>query len=58
MLRLLHEMSEDDSGSRLEFCEWIQSHVCEDAQFLGIIFWTDEAIFQLNGAVNRHNFVY
>jgi hypothetical protein len=32
--------------------------VGEDAQFLGIIIWTDEATFKLNGTMNWHNYAY
>jgi hypothetical protein len=32
--------------------------VSEDALFLGMIVWTDEAKFKLNGTMNRHNCVY
>jgi hypothetical protein len=51
-------ITEDAPHHRLEFCEWIQRNVCEDAQFLGITFWTDEAIFKLNGTANQHKCVY
>jgi len=32
--------------------------VREDEEFVGKMVWSDEAQFKLNGAVNRHNFVY
>jgi hypothetical protein len=51
-------MIEDDPDRRLEFCGWIQREVGEDAHFLGMIVWTGEATFKLNGTVNRHNCVY
>jgi hypothetical protein len=51
-------MTEDNPDRRLEFCEWIQRKVGEDAQFLGVIVWTDEATFKLNGTVNWHSCVY
>jgi hypothetical protein len=51
-------MTEDNPDRRLEFCGWIQRKVGEDAQFLGMIVWTDEATFKLNGTVNWHNCVY
>jgi hypothetical protein len=56
--RLLNAMIEDDPDRRLECCEWIQRKVVEDAQFLGMVVWTDEATFRLNGTENRHNCVY
>jgi hypothetical protein len=51
-------MTEDDPDRRLEFSGWIQKKVGDDAQFLGMVFWADEAIFKLNGTVNRHNCMY
>jgi hypothetical protein len=51
-------MTEDNLDQRLEFCEWIQRQVGEDAQFVVMIVWTDEATFELNGTVNRYNCVY
>jgi hypothetical protein len=52
---LKHAVTEDDPERRLEFCEWIQRKVGEGAQFLSMIVWTDEATYDLNGTVNRHN---
>jgi len=43
MPRLLHATTEDNHECRLELCEWIQKKVGKNAQFLGIIVWTDEA---------------
>lgn len=40
------------------FCEWILDAIEEEPTLLYRILWTDEAIFQINGRVNRHNCVY
>ena len=56
--RLLHALNEDDPDRRMEFCEWILNSTQEDPTLLDRILWTDEAIFQINGRVNRHNCVY
>lgn len=56
--RLLHALNEDDPDRRVEFCEWILESSQEDPTLLDRILWTDEAIFQINGRVNRHNCVY
>jgi len=45
-------MTDNDPDCSLEFCEWIQRKVSEDAQFLGVIVWTDEVTCELNGTVN------
>ncbi|CAF4941144.1 unnamed protein product [Rotaria sp. Silwood1] len=56
--RLLQALNEDDPDRRLEFCEWILNSTQEDPTLLDRILWTDEATFQINGCVNRHNCVY
>jgi transposase len=56
--RLLQALNEDDPDRRLEFCEWFLNSVEEDPNLPDQILWTDEAIFQTNGRVNRHNCVY
>ncbi|XP_008116993.1 uncharacterized protein LOC100557975 [Anolis carolinensis] len=56
--RLVHPLNEDDPDRRLEFCEWFQSRVAEDSFFGDKIIWSDEAIFKLNGLVERHNCTY
>ena len=56
--RLLHALNEDDPDRRMEFCEWILYSTQEVPTRLDRILWTDEAIFQMNGRVNRHNCVY
>jgi hypothetical protein len=38
--------------------EWILDSTQEDLILLDRILWTDEAIFQVNGRINRHNCVY
>lgn len=47
--QLLHALNEDDPDRRCEFA---------DSSFLNRIVWSDEAIFKLNGHVNRHNCIY
>ncbi|CAF1503241.1 unnamed protein product [Adineta ricciae] len=56
--RLLQALNEYDPDQRVEFCEWIINSTEEDLTVLDQILWTDEAIFQINGRVNRHNCVY
>ncbi|CAF5022496.1 unnamed protein product [Rotaria sp. Silwood1] len=56
--KLLQALNEDDPDRRLEFCEWILNSTQEDPTLLYRILWTDEATFQRNGRVNRHNCVY
>ena len=56
--KLLQALNEDDPDRRMEFCEWILDTIEEEPTLLDRILWTDEAIFQTNGRVNRHNCVY
>jgi hypothetical protein len=50
---LLQALNEDDPDRQLEFCERIL-----DSTLLDQILWTDDATFQTNRRVNRHNCVY
>ena len=56
--RLLHALNEDDPDRRCEFADIFLNLVTDDSSFPDRIVWTDEAIFKLNGHVNRHNCVY
>ena len=51
-------LNDDDPDRRVEFCEWYLDKSAEDAEFPEKIVWSDEAIFQLNGSINRHNCTY
>ena len=56
--QLLHALNEDDPDRRCEFADTFLNLVADNASFPDRIVWTDEAIFKLNGHVNRHNCVY
>jgi hypothetical protein len=49
---MLHAMTENDPDHRGELCEWFQRKVDENAQFVDMTVWSDEATFKLNGTVN------
>jgi hypothetical protein len=57
VLRLLHAMVEDYPHHRAESCQWFQRKVDEDAQFVDLTVWSDEATFELSGTVNRQSHV-
>lgn len=40
-------MTEDDSDRGLEFCEWIQKKVGQNAKSLGVIVWSHQPTFKL-----------
>ena len=56
--RLVQQVNDDDPDRRIEFCEKLLAMIEEDNSILDNIIWTDEAIFKLNGHVNRHNSIY
>ena len=51
-VHLVQALHGDDTDRRMEFCEWMRTHID-----LSIMF-SDEAVFYLNGTVNRHNMRY
>jgi hypothetical protein len=52
------ELHGDDTDRRLEICEWFSQTLEQQNTLEADIFFSDEACFQLNGTVNRHNIVY
>ncbi|CAF4146178.1 unnamed protein product [Rotaria sp. Silwood2] len=56
--QLLHSLNEDDPDRRCEFADTFLNLLADDSSLLDRIVWADEAIFKLNGHVNRHNCVY
>ena len=57
-LQLIHELNEDDFDRRMEFCEQMMERCNVDEDFASNIVFSDEAIFMLNGTVNRQNCRY
>lgn len=57
-VKLVQELNEDDPDRRNEFSEIMMERITLDPQFLRNIVFSDEATFQLNGNVNRHNCRY
>ena len=56
--RLVHELNDDDPDRRLEACEIFQHMFEDDPTSVDRIMWSDEAVFKLNGQINKHNCVY
>lgn len=54
-VRLVHELNEDDFDRRVEFCEDMMARIVDNPDFHFNIVFSDEATFELNGTVNRHN---
>ncbi|XP_071055457.1 uncharacterized protein [Onthophagus taurus] len=55
---LLQELSEDDYGRRVEFCEFMMERINSNPNFLNNMVFSDEATFCLNGNVNKQNSRY
>lgn len=56
--RLVHELNEDDFDRRVEYCETFLSLLQNEPDLIYRVMWSDEAIFKLNGHINRHNSTY
>jgi hypothetical protein len=56
--RLVHELNEDDFNRRIEYCEEFLSLLETEPDLIHHIISSDEALFKLNGHINRHNSVY
>jgi len=56
--RLVHELNEDDFDRRVEYCETFLSLLRNEPDLISRVMWSDEAIFRLNGHINRHNSIY
>ena len=56
--RLLQALHEDDGNRRQEFCELMLEKFNAESDFIDKIIWSDEAMFKLNGHINRHNCIY
>ncbi len=56
ILILVHELNEDAFDRRVEYCETFLSRLQNEPDLIYRVMWSDEAIFKLNGHINRHNF--
>jgi hypothetical protein len=54
----VQQLNDDGPDRRIEFCEKLLTMAEESNSIFDKIIWTDEAIFKLNGHVNRHNSIY
>ncbi|EZA52475.1 hypothetical protein X777_08646 [Ooceraea biroi] len=54
-MHLVQELNEDDPNRRVDFCETMMLQINDNPAFVSNIVFSDEATFQLNGHVNRHN---
>jgi hypothetical protein len=57
-LKLVQQLSPNDYVLRVAFARKISQEMGNDSEFLHNLFFSDEAHFHLDGAVNHHNFRY
>lgn len=58
-LQILHHLTEDDPDRRVEMCEWFFKKLNENIRFIeNCVLFSDEALFYVNGEVNRQNVRY
>ena len=58
-LQMLHHLTEDDPDRRMEMCEWFSNKLFVNGRFTeDLVLFSDEAMFYVNGEVNRHNVRY
>jgi hypothetical protein len=56
--QLVQALQDGDEDRRLEFAELFMEMLYDDHSLLDRIIWSDEAIFKLNGHINKHNCIY
>lgn len=55
-LQMLHPLTEDDPDRRLQMCEWFSNKLHKNNRFTEeCVLFRDEALFYVNGEVNRQN---
>ena len=58
-LQILHQLTEDDPDRRMQMCEWSSNQLFVNERFTeDLVLFSDEAMFYVNGEVNRHNVRY
>ncbi|XP_014475569.1 PREDICTED: uncharacterized protein LOC106744928 [Dinoponera quadriceps] len=55
---LIHKLNEDDFDRRVEFCDDMMARIVQNPNFPSNIVFSDEATFQLDSSLNRHNCRY
>lgn len=53
-----HVLQQQDKEKRIEMCNWLNEKLEQSPMWLNHVWFSDEAHFHLNGAVNNHNNVF
>lgn len=54
-IKVLQALIPEDKDRRVQFAEWVLNSITEEPQFLSTLMFSDEAIFQVDGRVNKQN---
>lgn len=57
-ITLHQELNDNDHRRRLRFCQWARRQMNQDPNFFSYVMFSDEANFNNQGQVNRHNYHY
>lgn len=55
---LVQHLTEEDYPRRVRFCQFLRNKLADNPNFLRAVLFSDEATFNNNGVVNRHNSHY
>ena len=58
IISIRHKLSQDDMRSRLDMCNWFSDRMERYPNWINLIWFSDEAHFHLNGAINNHNNIF
>ena len=55
IISIRHKLSQDDMRRRLDMYKWLSDRMERYPNWINLIWFSDEAHFHLNGAINNHN---
>ena len=56
--QVVQALHEDDYGKRVAFAEWILGKINDSPRFLELLLFSDEAVFHIEGGINRKNSIH
>uniref|UniRef100_UPI00358F7504 uncharacterized protein isoform X2 n=1 Tax=Myxine glutinosa TaxID=7769 RepID=UPI00358F7504 len=58
IISIRHKLSQDDMRRRLDMCNWLGDRMERYPNWINQMWFSDEAHFHLNGAINNHNNIF
>ena len=58
VISVRHKMTAQDKARRYDMCQWFLNELEAHPDLIRLLWFTDEAHFHLNGAVNNHNNIF